>query len=554
MLDDLRASVSHLTGTNVRGMPIAMGNPEGKRAITHQGRVTLSSQATEHDLAHELAHAAQQRASGGAWIGGGDAERRADDIASASLEGRLGSIASGRVPMAAVLGAGDPYSREAITLPPPPAGFTTKDWAGQLDAKIASGDITGYAIAGVKLGDPEEPFLYNALVLLASKARWGSELDVVTSIGAGKGAVTIRFDAAGKAEAELVGKSAPIVPMAFRKAGDASAAVKTQYKLANVKGEHGKTWSVDDLNKVLAAWGRLSTTEAAALEGYTLVRTDKVELNGEALQGQTTHSDELVTGESTVKHLREMRFADSAFVDDSRSFIGDGTNAGPASFEVLIHEVGHALEAKPYDDLNAVAAMDSDKANAAGAVAHAAQLAMNKAIKAASAGRYQQKDLTAAQPLFTAVLAAQQILQAFEQTPDTTREAAAASAIADRNTVKASIPTGNRIVAALSASMAKQDSYFTTLKAFLTARDTAAASRTSADALLSGSNTKRLQAFLDFVTKEKIAPPTAYARQHWPAEPAEFYNEAFSLWKNDPKFFGKYSSKLKQWFDDGKYL
>jgi len=30
--------------------------------------------------------------------------------------------------------------------------------------------------------------------------------------------------------------------------------------------------------------------------------------------------------------------------------------------------------------------------------------------------------------------------------------------------------------------------------------------------------------------------------------------EAFSLWKNDPVFFGKYSAKLKAWFDAGEHL
>ena len=60
--------------------------------------------------------------------------------------------------------------------------------------------------------------------------------------------------------------------------------------------------------------------------------------------------------------------------------------------------------------------------------------------------------------------------------------------------------------------------------------------------------------FVDFVVKENIKRPTAYAEKHWPAEPAEFYDEAFSLWKNDKVFFAKYSPKLQAWFDAGNHL
>ena len=91
-------------------------------------------------------------------------------------------------------------------------------------AKIKAGDITGYSLAGVKAGDPEERYLYNALVLLANKARWG----LGTRPGHrhrlrqrdDHGTV---LDAAGKVEARLVGKSAPAVPQAFTKVADARA-------------------------------------------------------------------------------------------------------------------------------------------------------------------------------------------------------------------------------------------------------------------------------------------------------------------------------------------
>lgn len=560
VLRNLRASVSRVTGTDVSAVPVETGDVRSQRAVTHQGRVTLGPEATEHDVAHELAHAAQQRSSSGAWLRAGEAERRADHVADAALRNPSASVAVGRVPGAAVLGAGTPYVREAPAIPPPPPGVTVKDLQDQLNDKVKSGDITSYSMVGVKAGDPEEKYLYNALLLLVRKNLWGSELDLVTSIGAGKGEVTVRIDEKGNAEVRLVGKAAPTVPAAFATVKDAQAGLIAKYKLAEVTGEHGKKWSLNELNKVAAAWDRLSAPEAAALEGYKLIRTDKLLQDGEPLQGQTTHTDEVVTGETTVKHLREIRLADSAFAGDETSFIGDVKDAAPASFETLIHEVGHALEGKPFDDLNVVAVKDIASANQDAKDAQAAQLTTNKAVKAALAATNSPKakilkaDATAGQPLFDAIKDAQKVLQAFEQSPDATNETAAKKAIDDRDAVKAKIAEGNKVVAALAVSLTQQDAYFAALKKLRASRDTATASKATADALKSGANTKRLQAFIDFVQKEKIRPPTAYAEKHWPGEPAEFFDEAFSLWKNDPVFFKSYSPKLQAWFDAGNHL
>ena len=553
-LPDLRSRVSRVTGVDVSAVPIAWGDTHGKRAVTHEGRVTLGPDATGHDVAHELGHAAQQRASSGPWLGGGELEKRADQVAASALVGNGQPVGAGRAPSAAVLGAGDPYSTAAVTIPPPPSGMSVKDLKDQVQLKITAGDITGFSLAGIKAGDPEEPFLLNVIVRLANTARWGSELDLVTDIGSGKGEVTVRFDAAGKVEARLVGKPAPVVPAAFTKEKDAIDALVAKYKLAKVDGEHGKKWTIDELNKVLAAWGRLSTAEAAALEGYSLIRTDKLELAGEPLSGLTTHTDEVKPKETTPTHLREIRIADNAFAGDDRSFIGDAADAAPASFEILIHEVGHALEGKPFDDLNTVAVADAAKANKAAADAHTAQLATNRAINTALHGKFPKTDLAAGQPLFDAVSAAQKVLQAFEATPDTANETLAKKAISDRDAVKAKVPATNKILAGMAPAITAQDAYMTAIEALLAASNTASASKAKADALKSGDNTKRLQAFIDFVNKESIKPPTAYAAKHWPSEPAEFFDEAFSLWKNDPVFFAKYSPKLKAWFDAGNHL
>ena len=555
-LPELRERVSRVTGVDLSRIPVESGEAGGKRAVTHRGRVELGTKATGLDVAHELAHAAQQRAATGEWLNAGQAERRADEVAAAVFQGSADRIAAGRVPEAAVLGAGDPYSREAVTLPAPPAGVSPKGLRDLLDAKVKAGDITGYSISGVKAGEPEEPFLLNAILVLATTKRWGSEMDLITPIG-GKadGEVTVRFDAAGKADAQLVGKAGPVVPAAFATVKDASAALVAKYKLTKVDSEHGKAWSPEDLNKVYAAWGRLSGAEAAALEGYALIRTDKLSLHGEDVGGLTSHSDELATGATQVKHTREIRFADSTFAEDARSFIGGAGDAAPSSFETLIHETGHAIESKAFDDLNAVAAKDSAGANQGLIDAHTAQVAANKAINAALTGSYPKKDTTTGQPLVDEVLNTQKVLKAFEASPDTANDTAAKAAIKARDAAKTAIPAANSVVKGFAAAIAAQDGYVAALGTLLAATNTATASRAAADATKASSgNTKRLQMFVDFVVKENIKRPTAYAEKHWPAEPAEFYDEAFSLWKNDKVFFAKYSPKLQAWFDAGNHL
>ena len=66
-----------------------------------------------------------------------------------------------------------------------------------------------------------------------------------------------------------------------------------------------------------------------------------------------------------------------------------------------------------------------------------------------------------------------------------------------------------------------------------------------------GTESKRLARFRAFVGKEKLTPPTQYAKDEGMAE---WYAEAFSLWKNDPEFLGDQYPKVKKWFDDGEHL
>jgi hypothetical protein len=67
-------------------------------------------------------------------------------------------------------------------------------------------------------------------------------------------------------------------------------------------------------------------------------------------------------------------------------------------------------------------------------------------------------------------------------------------------------------------------------------------------------NTLRLQKFVNLVTTNNIRPFTAYAAQNWPQQPDEFYAEAYSLWLVDPAFMQTNYKIVYDFFQNGDYL
>ena len=554
---ELRAEVAEVTGVDVSHVPVRRGSMGGgKRAQTHDGRIDIGSRASELDLVHELAHAAQQSASTGTQLDAAAAERRADDVASAVVAGKGTKVAVGRTPRAAVQAAGEQYITKAFTLPPLPKGVDVAKAKRSLANKIKSGLLTSYTIAGAKAGDPAQLYLYNALIRLADPKMWGTEVDVITQVGKATGMITVRFDHAGKATATLLGKTTPKIASTstFASTKLAKQALITKFKLASIKGEKGRYWKAPELSKVHAAWSRLSPVEAAYLNGFTLIRTNNIVIKGEKLRGYTDQSDTVAKNATIVTRKREIRFADSAFSGDSKRFVGDAKNAAPGSFVVLIHEVAHAIEAKPYLDRRAITAAKQVASNKVRKVAHALQVKANKTLNRARKGRYPKSHVAAGQPFYTVVSKTQEVLKQFEVTPDAAHEAAAAKAIGQRNTAQAKVPKSNKILRALGTTIAHQDKYFAELKKLRAAQDNVTAASANTKKLMSGSMTKRVKVFVDFVNQHGIKPVTPYAKKHWPGEPVEFYSEAFSMWKNDPKFLSRSAPKLKTWFDAGNHM
>lgn len=65
--------------------------------------------------------------------------------------------------------------------------------------------------------------------------------------------------------------------------------------------------------------------------------------------------------------------------------------------------------------------------------------------------------------------------------------------------------------------------------------------------------TLHLQSFVDLVTAKKIEPFTDYAKKNWPHNPAEFYAEAYALWRTDPDFLSDNYKPVFDYFESGDY-
>jgi hypothetical protein len=204
--------------------------------------------------------------------------------------------------------------------------------------------------------------------------------------------------------------------------------------------------------------------------------------------------------------------------------------------------------------------VETNKAIVAGNAAGAKAVASRNTAVLGHWNHFKPADQTASKPFVTALDAAHKAIAGFRIEPDPTKmaslESPAQAAITSRDTAKAAVPAASPAHAAFATAVADQDAHLTAARSLLGKRQAqATASGVTAGAKNpAGMSSKRLQVFVDFVTANGIQPVTQYAKDNWPAKPAEFYAEAFSLWHNDPAFFANYSAKLKKWFDDGNHL
>ncbi|HET7502158.1 MAG TPA: DUF4157 domain-containing protein [Kofleriaceae bacterium] len=553
-------------------------------------------------LAHELAHVVQQRgAAPSTGLPAGNAsdtlERDADHAAVGAV-GFLARLARGvrgaRSPQGPRQRGGLRLSRCPRSAPKTPEagpamydttqhtiirlpdGRTVAAMEDNLRYERANGNITSWKAEDVFPGSNEQLYILYAIWQLSHTKSWDREVDLITEIGPSqRGAITVRIDARGNAVGTLISDREPKVAATYKTFDEAVKGLKAKYKLSDIRDEN-KVWSdddpakavekrkkaVDELNKVAAAWSKLSPAEAAALEGYALIRTDTLTgPDGKPAAGLTTTGDVIAPDRLSSTRQREIRFADLAFAGDAVSFVGDTENAAPASADTILHEAGHAQERKAKVDAESAhveAEMATNVADKQYSDQH--QKASDTMTAAeASVSKLNRTKRAASKGYVDAFRAAFDAIDAPTAEQDPTKVAAllqaADAAVQARNTARDALKDGPA-VAAYATALTEQDALLAAVKALMAARqtvDTAEASQTAARDP-TGTQSARVQRFVDFVNTKGIKPFTDYAKRNWPAHPGEFYAEAFALWHADPKFLASSFPELKKWFDAGEHL
>jgi peptidoglycan hydrolase-like protein with peptidoglycan-binding domain len=441
-------------------------------------------------------------------------------------------------------------------------------------------------VQGVTPGAPEEVFVWNAMLQLGSSNRWGSEVDLVTDIDwaattgakAPVGQITLRIDAQGNATAELIQKGAVGAPVKSQSLDDLKKALKTDFGLTDVK-DGSAQWTVEQLNKVYAAFSKMPSSDRAALAGVELVREHSLtDSKGKPLAGKFSHSAQLAVGATTATRSATLSLADSAFAGDDVSFVGDKGDASPASFQTIVHEAGHAVETKALRDAQFATLEAMGANNQAIATLNAKIQDMNSAITAfnsesasasAKAKKYSAADSKAAQGFTGTIGAATRAINTYSQNGTVSRhaklEADAAAAIANRNSAQTKLATaapGHPALTDFATAVKRQDEWFAAAQARAKAHiqqqataATVAEKKKDEKAVTGGPNqSKRLKNFVDVVNKNQIPPLTDYAKDNWPDHPEEFFAEAYSLWLTDRTYLSANAKPLLDWFDKGEHL
>ena len=322
----------------------ALAYTVGRNVVWGPSQPPPGSQAGRRLMAHELAHVVQQGASS-RWAENGRAQ--------GSVVRRDPKPDAGQ-PNPAAQPATPPlfYDRDAHSLQPLPVGYKLKDIQANLNASIAAGEIKSATAVGVTPGSTEEIFVLYVAWAWGKKKRWGTEADIVTAIGwppkpgdpAPVGRITLRIDDQGAATAELLA-AGPVPASAQATVAAGSKQLIADYGFKSVKDDGTATWSDPEISDVSAALAMLPTADKAALKGVELIRMATIP---GGFSGEFSTGGGVAKGATTVTALPSLKLADLAFPKEQLQFFGDKTKTVPASFQTILHEVGHAVEKENY--------------------------------------------------------------------------------------------------------------------------------------------------------------------------------------------------------------
>jgi peptidoglycan hydrolase-like protein with peptidoglycan-binding domain len=467
------------------------------------------------------------------------------------------------------------YDTCAVPITPLAPGKKTAAVQAEIDAGKAASppELTTSTVTGVTAGTQEEAFVLDVLRQLATRARWCTEIDVAAAIGRvdqqgniPSGQVTVRIDSRGNAAAELVNRG-PLQENAvedFFETTDpaflafieqlkklAVGRLMTTFKLSGVKEENGKSWKIGELNKVEQAFARLKPEDTVALAGVELIRTDKI-------ADPNDSTKELSGLFFPDPRSATLRLADLAFAGDKISFVGDKAGTAPASFQTILHEVGHAVETKAKRD--ATAKLDEANQAVTTAVANLTNELSQLPTKTNGYSKQDRQAMVGYNNAFDAVTTA---LDRFGRStaPATAAQhtaaqraalqTAAQQAINNRDARRASLKKtapNHPALTDFTQAETRQNEHFEAAKARVPVR-----AAFELAVVTPGSRSRRLQNFVTFVTGNRIDPLTDYARRNWPAHPEEFFAEAYGLWLNDPTYLQANAPQLFNWFEQGQH-
>jgi hypothetical protein len=283
----------------------------------------------------------------------------------------------------------------------------------------------------------------------------------------------------------------------------AMASLKAKYGLAEVSEENGATWSASELAKVAAAFSRVAKEDQPLLKGLYLIRIDKLE--SKKIGEQTFPVAGTTYGTNTIRLT-------------AGAFRGDAST--------ILHEVGHLVNHKV-----AQAMLDKSKAKSD----------VDAAVKAAAQGT---RSFSIQDPGATEYFAAIGALQ-------TAAATLLNSSADDMNAKKALAAARERANEALP--MAGTDATATALSEYHQRVERYA---DAVDEYVKEKGASNLTGFVALVKKHKFdrpgfAPFTRYVAANWPANPKEYFAEAFQTWRNYPKYMRDNMKPLFDWFEKG---
>jgi hypothetical protein len=398
------------------------------------------------------------------------------------------------------------YDRDPKKVAPVPQGQTAATLTALLKDEVKKGDITAFAVRGVQPGSRAEIFLLALIYGMAQRSRWGTESDIVTAIdwpakpGAlpPQGRVTVRIDDQGAASAELIA-TGPVPAVAQTTVAAGSAKLITDFGFASVAGWKDTLKDAAEISDVLAALELLksrASQDVPALKGVDLIRVPS--LGGQRC-GEFFAGSQVVLG-ATADVTPWLKLADCAFSSNTVQFFGGGPDSPtmPASFQVILHEVGHAVETEQLG------------------------LAREGYVKAAA-------ELEAAKKLVAGDPA----------TYDAELKAARRKGkLAEKEFYKKQEVTYKKNVEAEKKAFTREQEESRKLAG---TRDPAS------------QHTRRLQKFIDLVNANNIRRFTRYSAQNWQQNPEEFYAEAYSLWLADPAFMRTNYRVVYDFFQSGEH-